>query len=142
MTSSAQKLELTVLLPTHELVTESVFKVISEADNGEFCILPRHVDFVATLVPSILSYWPIDQQGGQLAKYVAINHGVLVKCAEQITVATLDGVCSSDLTELQTKVDQHFLALDEHERNARAALARLEAATLRGFRELQERLNG
>ncbi|MFT5259307.1 MAG: F-type H+-transporting ATPase subunit epsilon [Gammaproteobacteria bacterium] len=142
MISSAQQLELTILLPTHELLSESVFKVISEADNGEFCILPRHVDFVATLVPSILSYWPINPKAGQSAKYVAINHGVLVKCAEQITVATLEGVCSSDLAQLQNKVDLHFLELDEHERKARAALARLEAATLRGFRELQERLNG
>jgi F-type H+-transporting ATPase subunit epsilon len=34
------------------------------------------------------------------------------------------------------------MVLDESERKARTALARLEAGTLRGFRELQERFRG
>jgi F-type H+-transporting ATPase subunit epsilon len=39
-------------------------------------------------------------------------------------------------------VEERFLELDEHERKTRTALARLEAGTLRGFRELQEKFHG
>ena len=34
------------------------------------------------------------------------------------------------------------LELDDHERKVRSALARLEAGTLRGFWELQEKIRG
>jgi F-type H+-transporting ATPase subunit epsilon len=135
------KLAFRVLLPTHELVSLEVVKVTAEADDGLFCILPRHIDFVATLVPSVLSYWTEEQNGSQKENYLAVNQGVLVKYADTITVSALDGVRSDNLEQLQNKVEQHFLKLDEHERKARTALARLEAATLRGFRQLQERIN-
>jgi F-type H+-transporting ATPase subunit epsilon len=50
----------------------------------------------------------------------------------------LDGVLGTDLEELQALVEERFLQLDEHERRARTALSRLEAGTLRAFRELQD----
>jgi F-type H+-transporting ATPase subunit epsilon len=51
-------------------------------------------------------------------------------------------VRGTDLGGLRSLIEERFLALDEHQRRARAALARLEAGTLRGFRELQERFRG
>lgn len=141
MSIETTDLRLTVLLPTHELLSATVIKIIAEADNGEFCILPRHIDFVAALVPSILSYWTKDNSGKPHVNYIAVDQSVLVKYANTVTVSALDGVCSDDLEQLQREVAKHFLELDEQERKARTALARLEAATLRGFRELQERAN-
>lgn len=136
-------LVLKVLLPTKRLLAESVVKIIAEADNGEFCILPRHIDFVSSTVPSVLTYWVESEQSNTSRKhYAAIDQGVLVKCGNEVTITALDGVCSDDLQKLQDQVTQHFLEIDEHERKARGALARLEAATLRSFRDLQERLNG
>ena len=49
-------MRLTVLLPTEILVDEEVVKVVAEAQNGSFCLLPRHIDFVAALVPGLLSF--------------------------------------------------------------------------------------
>jgi F-type H+-transporting ATPase subunit epsilon len=49
-------MRLRVLLPTDVLVDREAAKVIAEAANGSFCLLPRHVDFVAALVPGILRY--------------------------------------------------------------------------------------
>ncbi len=49
-------MRLRVLLPTEVLLDVEVTKVIAEAENGFFCLLPRHVDFVAALVPGILYY--------------------------------------------------------------------------------------
>lgn len=131
-------MRLQVLLPTEVLVDEAVTKVIAEAENGSFCLLPRHIDFVAALVPGVLIFWPEDGE----ESYAAVDEGVLVKCGSDVFVSTLNGVRGTDMAQLQSLVEEHFLELDEHERKARTALARLEAGTLRGFRELQEKFHG
>lgn len=127
-------MHLRVLLPADVLVDENVVKIVAEAENGAFCLLPRHIDFVAALVPGILSL--VDQQGNE--RFVGVNEGVLVKCGQEVWVSVLDGVCGDELDRLHTLVKERYSALDEYERKARTALARLEAATLRGVRELQD----
>ena len=129
-------MHLQVLLPTRVLVDTRVPKVIAEAENGEFCLLPRHIDFVAALVPGILYFHVGDDE-----HYAAIDAGILVKCGRDVFVSTPNGVEGTDLATLQALVAEHFLELDEHERKARTALGRLEAGALRGFRELQEQIH-
>lgn len=131
-------MRLKVLLPTEVLVDEEVIKVIADAENGSFCLLPKHIDFVAALVPGLLCF--SDGQGRE--SYAAIDEGVLVKCGRDVSISTLNGVRGTDLAELEALIEGRFLELDEHERKARTALARLEAGTLRGFLELQERFHG
>lgn len=130
---SADELRLRVLLPTEILVDVAVRKVIAEAENGAFCLLPRHIDFVAALRPGILSFFT-----GEGEQFLAVDEGVLVKCAREVTVSTFNAVRGGDLNQLRTLVEERFLELDEHERKARTALARLEAGALRSFHELQE----
>lgn len=132
-------MRLRVLLPTEVLVDEAVVKVIAGAENGEFCLLPRHIDFVAALLPGILSFWP--EQGAE-PQYAAVDQGVLVKCGSEVSVSTFNGVRGHDLTRLEELIEDYFLDLGEHERKARSALARLEAGTLRAFHELQENVHG
>lgn len=136
--STLGAMRLQVLLPTEVLVDEETNKVIAEAENGAFCLLPRHIDFVAALVPGLLCF--CDREGTE--SYVAIDEGILIKCGRDVSVSTLNGVRGTNLAELSALVDERFLELDEHERRARTALARLEAGTLRGFLELQERFRG
>ena len=131
-------MRLKVLLPTEVLVDEEVIKVIADAENGSFCLLPKHIDFVAALVQGLLCF--SDGQGRE--SYAAIDEGVLVKCGRDVSISTLNGVRGTDLAELEALIEGRFLELDEHERKARTALARLEAGTLRGFLELQERFHG
>ncbi|MEA3361792.1 MAG: F0F1 ATP synthase subunit epsilon [Thermodesulfobacteriota bacterium] len=126
-------LRLQVLLPTEVLVDEKVNKVIAEAENGSFCLLPRHIDFVAALVPGVLCY---QVDGGEEA-YAAVDEGILVKCGDDVLISTLNGVRGGDLNQLQLLVEERFMELDDYERKARRALARLEVGTLRKFRELQ-----
>lgn len=127
-------MQLQVLLPTEILVDEKVIKVIAEAENGSFCLLPKHIDFVAALKPGILSFYSPDGE----ERFAAVDVGILVKCGRDVFVSTLNGVRGTNLDQLQSLIDERFLELDEHERKARTALARLEAGTLRGFKELQE----
>lgn len=136
--SNSQTMHLRVLMPTEVLVDEPVVKVIAEADNGEFCLLPRHVDFVATLVPGILVFRTDQAQDN----FAAIDEAILVKCGRDVFVSTLNGVRHKDINKLHRLVEERFLELDEHERKTRTALARLEAGTLRGFKQLQEVFRG
>ncbi len=129
---------LKVLLPTEILVDEPVTKVIAEAENGSFCLLPRHIDFVAALVPGILCFCTADGK----EHFAAIDEGTLVKCGEQVLVSTFSAVRGTDLAQLRATVAERFLELDEHERVARTALARLEAGTIRRFIELEEQGHG
>ena len=127
-------MKLKILLPTHILLEESVSKVIADAENGSFCIKPRHVDFVSALVPGLLIFT------NALAEetFVAIDEGILVKCGEEVLVSTRHAVPGKNLQTLKKMVDSDFRKLDEHERLARTALSRLEAGMVRHFIDLEK----
>ena len=131
---SERRLQLQVLLPTEILVDEPATKVIAEAANGAFCLLPRHIDFVAALVPGILLYETA--QGEE--RLLANDTGILVKAGDRVRVSVLNAVRGTRLDELRETVEAHFKSLDEHERLTRSALARLEAGTLRRFQRLEQ----
>lgn len=130
-------MRLKVLLPTEVVVDSEVRKVLVEAENGSHCLLPRHVDFVTALAPGILSYWD-----GEGEHFLAVDEGTLVKIGAQVLVSTHNAVAHRSLETLRATVSSEFHELDEHERRARTALARLEAAALERFLELEERLHG
>lgn len=127
-------MRLKVLLPSEVLLDEQSHKVITEAENGSFCIEPRHVDFVAALVPGLLSF--VNAQGEEV--FLATDSGVLVKCGAEVSVSVLNAVRGTVLEELHTIVERHFRQLDEQERMARSAVARLEAGVVRRFIELEK----
>jgi F-type H+-transporting ATPase subunit epsilon len=128
-------MQLKLFLPTAILLDEPVTKIIARAPNGSFAILPRHVDFVSALVPSVLIYF--DKDGNE--RFVGIDEGVLIKHGGDVLVSTRKAVQGDDLAALRDVVRRDIVALDEHERAARSALARLEAGVIRRFIELQER---
>jgi F-type H+-transporting ATPase subunit epsilon len=131
-------MHLSLLLPTEVLVDEAVSKIVAEAENGFFCLLPRHVDCVAALVPGILYY---TTPGGE-ERYAAVDEGTLVKCGDHVRVSVLNGAAGTDLDALQTLVAESFLELGDEERRARTALARLEAGAMRRFIELEKQIHG
>jgi len=71
---------LKVLLPTEVLLDEPVTKVIAEAQNGSFCLLPRHIDFVSALAPGILVFFTQKNE----EQYVAVDKGILIKCGREV----------------------------------------------------------
>jgi F-type H+-transporting ATPase subunit epsilon len=126
-------MNLKVLLAAEVLLEADVSKVIAEAHNGFFCLLPKHVDFVTALVPGILSY---EISGGQ-EEYLAVDEGILVKCGEDVLVSARNAVQGPDLGQLQSTVSEKFEAMDEHEQTARTAMAKIEAGFVRRFLEIQ-----
>lgn len=126
-------MRLKILLPTEVLLDRPVSKIVAEARNGSFGILPRHIDFVAALVPGIVAYFP--ENGTE--SFVGIDEGILVKRGKEVTISTGRAVAGEDLSSLKQVVEEKFLALDEHERLARSAMARLEAGVVRRFIDLE-----
>lgn len=127
-------MNLKVLLPTEVFVDRDVTKVVAEAENGSFCLLPRHIDFVTALVPGLLSYFIDDEQ----EVFLGIDEGILVKCGTEVLVSTRHAVQGPDLGSLQRTIDEQFRVLDEKEKMARTAVAKLEANLVRCFLELQQ----
>lgn len=125
-------MRLIILLPGETLLDTAVSKVIAEAADGSFCLLPRHVDCVAALLPGLLIYH--DVQGRE--HVLAVDTGTLVKWGPEVRVSVRRAVQSTDLAALKDTVEQQFKRLDEHESSARSALARLEASVMRRFVEL------
>lgn len=128
-------MRLTLLLPTEILVDEEVAKVVAEAQNGSFCLLPRHIDFVAALVPGLLSF--VKSADGA-EEFLAVDEGLLVKCGPQVLVSTRQAVRGEELGRLREAVEKTFKVLTDQEKRARTALANLEANFIRRFLKLEE----
>lgn len=129
-------MRLKVLLPHEVLVDEEASKIIAEAENGSFCLKPRHVDFVSALTAGLLTF--VDGSGAEV--FLAVDEGILVKCGDEVLVSCRNAVRGDDLGQLQEIVDERFKQLDEQERMARSAVARLEAGVVRRFIEFEKGL--
>ena len=86
-------MRLKILLPTKVLVDEEVHKVTAEAPNGAFCLLPKHVDFVAALSPGLLSY----EKGEEKEVFVAVDEGVIVKAGWDVRISTRNAVMGMEI---------------------------------------------
>jgi F-type H+-transporting ATPase subunit epsilon len=128
-------MRLQVLLPTEVLVDQEVLQVVAEAENGSFCLLPRHVNFVTSLAPGILTFTDAHQS----EHYIGLAEGVLVKSGAEVLVSVEHGVKGDNLGQLRDTVRRHFENIDERERQAISAVARLEADFVRRFLDLEEK---
>lgn len=125
-------MKLKVLQPAQILLTMEVDKVTAEAENGSFTLLPRHIDFVASLVPGILSY---EREGKE--EFLAVDEGILVKIGSEVLVSTRDAAQAQTLGKLRQTVEEKYRVLDERGKKARSILAKFEADFVRRFIELE-----
>jgi F-type H+-transporting ATPase subunit epsilon len=126
-------MHLNIFLPTEIFFSQEVHKITAEGDNGSFCLLPRHQDFVTSLVPGIVSV--ITTQGVTI--HMGVDQGVLIKCMDRVDMAVGNAVMGPDLGVLEQTVAREFNVLDDKERTARSAVARLEAGFIRQFLNLE-----
>ena len=124
---------LKILLPAEVMLTQEVNKIVAEAENGSFCLMPNHIDFVATLAPGIFTYVPVN--GSQ--ELLAMDVGTLIKKGSDVLVSTRNAVRAPDLGKLKEVVVQQYDVLDEREKMVRSAAERLEASLIRRFVELK-----
>lgn len=122
---------LKILLPERVVLDETVDKVVAESPQGSFGLLPRHVDFVAPIVPGLLLYTQDEEES-----FVAVDEGVLVKCGAEVLVSVRDAVVGPDLDTLEGTVRDRFDERREQEKAMHTALAKLETEVVRRFTEL------
>lgn len=128
-------MKLQIFLPTEILVDAGVTKIVAEAEDGSFCLLPRHTNFVSSLTAGILTF----TDENKIDRYVGTTSGLLVKTGAAVAVSTEHAVQGDNLGELRDIVRQRFELIDDRERQAVSAVARLEADFVRRFMDIEER---
>lgn len=124
-------IHLKILLPFQVFAEISqVRRIIAETSEGSFGIFPRRLDCVTALEPGILTYETADSR---TEIYIAVDEGILVKQKQNVMVSVRNAIGGADLGELHDKVRSQFLQLDEHERDMRSTLAKLESGFVRRF---------
>jgi len=127
-------MKLKILLPTEVFLEQDVTKIVAEAQNGSFCLLPQHIDFVAALSPGLLSYE--DTEGEEV--FLAVDEGVLVKRGDRVFLSSRNAIRGPNLGMLERTVEETFMVLDDREKTARSAVAKIEASFVRRFLEIQK----
>jgi len=134
MKSGEDAMMVVVHLPTSVFHEGPAEKLTAWAENGSFGVLPNHIDFVTSLVPGVLVL--VEPEGGE--RFFGIDEGVFVKQGCQVDICVRRAVQGNDLAALKVTVRKAFVELDDQERTARTALARLEVDMMRRFAELGE----
>ena len=126
---------LKILLPFRVFAEKTgVSSIVAETRDGAFGLLPQRLDCVAALAPGILIY-EADAEG---EVFVAVDEGVLVKTGPEVLVSVRRAIGGTDLGRLRESVEREFLALDEHERRVRTALANMESGFLRRMADFHD----
>ena len=126
-------IDLKILLPGKTFLKREVKKITAEAENGWFCLLPKHVDFTTSLTPGILML--TTSEGKDVV--LAIDEGILVKYGNEVVISTKNAIEGEDLGELKNRVEEIFIKTDEKEKDAQVALSKLEADFVRSFLNLE-----
>jgi F-type H+-transporting ATPase subunit epsilon len=123
-------MRLKLILPYKTLLDKEVEKITAPGSNGDFQILPKHIDGTWTLKAGILVV-TTDKDS-----YYAINQGVVVKQGNIVYLSTFQAIAGDSLKELSKTVEESLKVLNESERKAREVLIRLEADTIKRFMEI------
>ena len=131
--SMVEAMEVALHTPSQTLFNGPIVRINAVSSNGGFGILPNHVDFVTTLVPSVLVLTLHDSS----ERFFGIDEGLLVKQRHHVKMVVRRAVESNDLESLTSTVADSFIDMEDEERIARTALSRLEANMVRRFVNLR-----
>jgi len=121
-------MNLKVLLPFKIFAVKTgVSRIIAEAREGSFGLLPHRLDCVAALAPGILVFET--EAEGEVC--IAVDEGILVKTGTDELVSVRNAIGGTDLGQLRAAVEQEFLDLDDQEKSVRSVLAKLESGFIR-----------
>lgn len=124
-------MRLKFILPYKTILDKEVKKITAPGSNGDFQILPKHIDGTWTLRAGILNI-TVDED-----HYYAINQGVIVKQGNVVYLSTMQAIAGESLKELSNTVQDTIKVLNDKERKAREVLIRLEMETIKKFTEIE-----
>jgi len=123
-------MNLKILLPFEVFADKTdVSRIVAEAQDGSFGLLPHRRDCVAALAPGILTY-ETDRDG---EVFVAVDEGVLVKTGDDVRVSVRRALGGVGLDQLRDAVEREFLTLDDQQRKVRAVVAKMEGVLVQGL---------
>ncbi|MCB0521009.1 MAG: F0F1 ATP synthase subunit epsilon [Saprospiraceae bacterium] len=129
------EMHLKILLPFRVFTEKTgVKRIVAEAKEGAFGLLPNRLDCVAALTPGILTF----ETDGEGETYIAVDEGVLVKTGGEVLVSVRNAIGGTDLAELHKAVEEEFLNVSEEEKDLRLTLAKLEVDFVRRFASLKK----
>jgi len=121
-------MNLKVLLPFKIFAVKTgVSRIVAEAREGSFGLLPHRLDCVAALAPGILVFET--EAEGEVC--IAVDESILVKTGTDVLVSVRNAIGGTDLGQLRAAVEQEFLDLDDQEKSVRSVLAKLESGFIR-----------
>jgi len=121
-------MNLKILLPFGIFADKTgVSRIVAEALDGSFGLLPHRLDCVAALAPGILIYE--NEAEGEV--YVAVDEGVLIKTGLDVLVSVRNAIGGTDLAQLREAVEREFLSLNEREQNVSSVMAKMESGFIR-----------
>jgi F-type H+-transporting ATPase subunit epsilon len=125
-------MNLKILLPFGIFADKTgVSRIVAEALDGSFGLLPHRLDCVAALAPGILIYE--NEAEGEV--YAAVDEGVLVKTGLDVVVSVRNAIVGTDLSQLRETVEKEFLKLNEREQSVRSVMAKMESGLIRRLAE-------
>ena len=119
-----------LILPYRTILDKEAEKITAPGIDGEFQILPKHIDATWSLKSGILT---IDTDK---KLYFAINTGVVVKQGDIVYISVFQAIPGDSLRELSETVKKSLTELSDRERKAREVLVKLEAETIKKFTEI------
>jgi len=123
-------MKLKFIIPYKTVLEIDVNKITAPGSNGDFQILPKHVDGTWTLKAGIL----IIEADKDL--YYAINQGVIVKQGNRVFISTIQAIQGDSLENLAETVEETLKVLSEKERKAREVLIKMEMETVKSFMDI------
>ncbi len=123
-------MQVKLILPYRTILDKEAEKITAPGIDGEFQILPKHIDATWSLKSGILT---IDTDK---KLYFAINTGVVVKQGDIVYISVFQAIPGDSLRELSETVKKSLTELSDRERKAREVLVKLEAETIKKFTEI------
>ena len=119
-----------LILPYKTILDKTVNKVSAPGVEGDFQILPKHIDGTWSLKAGILVISMEDEV------YFAIDQGVLVKEGDTVYISCFQAIKGDSLESLTDTVKNDLQVLNSREKKAREVLLRLETETIKRFIEI------
>ena len=129
-------MNLKILLPYQVFADlKGIKRIVAESTRGSFGLLPHRLDCATTLAPGILIY---ETEAGKEV-FIATDEGTLVKTGFDVLVSVRNAIEGTELGQLHKTVEKEFKTIDEHEKNVRSVMAKLELGFIRKFEEFRRK---
>lgn len=131
-------MHLKVFSPVGTALDLPIRKVDYEGVDGYRTFMPKHIDFVDALKPSVISYETEDNK----THYIACNKGVIVKKGLDVSISTKLAILDDSLEKLQKTIEIDFKEMEQERKEVNTTMARLEIGLVKGLQSLKQQNGG